>query len=182
VIRIILFIVCTVFFIHFSWRALSNPRIHGFYRFFVFEGILLLVLLNHPYWFKDPFSPLHLVSWSLLLTSIVFIIQSLIMLKRRGGHAVREEMPENLSFENTVHVVDAGLYRFIRHPMYSSLLFLGWGAFFKHITPLNIVVILLVSGLLIAVAKVEERENIRFFGTAYEDYMQRTKMFIPWLF
>ncbi len=179
--RIILFIVCTALLLRFSWRALGNPRIHGFYRFFVFEGILLLVLLNHPYWFKDPFSPLHLLSWFMLLTSIVFVIDSLRMLKRSGGHAEREEMPENLSFENTVHVVETGIYRFIRHPMYSSLLFLGWGAFLKHITPVNIVLILLVSGLLFAVAKVEEGENIRFFGRDYEGYMRRTKMFIPWV-
>ena len=165
----------------FSWRALSNPRIHGFYRFFVFEGILLLILLNHPYWFEDPFSPLHLFSWFLLFTSIVFVVESLRMLKRSGGHAEREEMPENLPFENTVHVVDSGIYRFVRHPMYSSLLFLGWGAFLKHITSVNIVLILLVSCLLFTVAKVEEGENIDFFGTAYKDYMQRTRMFIPWL-
>ncbi|MDX2508399.1 MAG: isoprenylcysteine carboxylmethyltransferase family protein [Desulfobacterales bacterium] len=180
-IRITLFIIGTLFLIRFSKRALSNSRTHGFYRFFVFEGILLLALLNYPYWFENPLSPVHLLSWSLLLTSIVFIINSLLMLKQSGGHAEREDMPENFSFENTVHVVEVGLYRFIRHPMYSSLLFLAWGAFFKHITLLNIVLVLAVSGLLIAVAKVEERENVRFFGAAYESYMQRTKMFVPWI-
>ena len=180
-IRIILFIIGTLFLIRFSKRALSNSKTHGFYRFFVFEGILLLVLLNYPYWFENPFAPAHLLSWSLLLTSIVFIINSLMMLKQSGGHAERDDMPENFSFENTVNVVDVGLYRFIRHPMYSSLLFLAWGAFFKHITLLNIVLVLAVSGLLIAVAKVEERENVRFFGAAYKSYMQRTKMFVPWI-
>jgi len=180
-IRIALFIIFTIFFISFSKRALGNSKAHGFYRFFVFEGILLLILLNYPYWFVDPFSPLHLLSWSLLATSIVFIVNSLRMLKQSGGHAEREDMPENFSFENTVNVVEVGLYRFIRHPMYSSLLFLGWGAFFKNITLLNIMLVFAVTLLLIAVAKVEEQENIRFFGTQYEDYMQRTKMFIPWI-
>jgi len=180
-IRVALFIICTLFFIRFSWRALGNPGSHGFYRFFVFEGLLLLILLNHPYWFTNPFSPLHLVSWFLLLTSIIFIIQSLIKLKEYGGYAERKDMPENHSFENTIHVVEKGIYRYVRHPMYSSLLFLGWGAFFKHITLLNFGLILSVSAFLIAASKVEERENILFFGTAYEDYMQQTKMFIPWL-
>lgn len=180
-IRIVLFFVCTLFFILFSRRALKNPGSHGFYRFFVFEAILLLVLLNHPYWFTNPFSPLHIVSWFFLLTSIVFILQSLLMLKQCGGHGERKDMPENLSFENTLHVVDKGLYRYIRHPMYSSLLFLALGAFFKHITMLNILLILLTTGFLIAAAKVEEQENLRFFGTPYRQYMQRTKMFIPCL-
>ena len=31
-------------------------------------------------------------------------------------------------------------------------------------------------------ARTEEAENIRFFGAAYEDYMKRTKMFVPFLF
>ncbi|TKB28269.1 isoprenylcysteine carboxylmethyltransferase family protein [Desulfopila sp. IMCC35006] len=180
-IRISLFILGTLGFLRFSWRPLHNPGSHGFYRFFVFEGILLLVLLNHPHWFNDPFSAMHLVSWFFLLVSIFFIIQSLLMLRSKGGHARREEMPENLAFENTAHVVDTGLYRYIRHPMYSSLLFLGWGAFCKNITPLSMGLVLLVSGLLIATAKVEERENIQFFGKKYEEYMQRTRMFIPWL-
>jgi protein-S-isoprenylcysteine O-methyltransferase Ste14 len=181
VIRIIFFILGTVFFVRISRRALANPGTHGFYRFFVFEGLLSLILLNHPYWFRDPFSPLHLFSWFLLLVSILFVIQSVLMLKQRGGHAQRAEMPANYSFENTVHVVEEGLYRYIRHPMYSSLLFLGWGAFLKHVTPVNSGLIVVVSVLLLVVAKVEERENVRFFGAAYVDYKQRTKMFIPWV-
>ncbi|MEA1922642.1 MAG: isoprenylcysteine carboxylmethyltransferase family protein [Pseudomonadota bacterium] len=180
-IRIGLFIICTIFFVRFSRRALGNPGSHGFYRFFVFEGLLLLVLLNHPYWFRDPFSPLHLVSWFFLGVSIYFVIRSFMLFKAHGGHAEREAMPENHSFENTVRVVEDGLYRYVRHPMYASLLFLGWGAFFKHITLVNIALVFSLSALLIVLAKVEERENVQFFGSEYADYMQRTKMFIPWL-
>ena len=90
-------------------------------------------------------------------------------------------MPENHSFENTVNVVEEGLYRYVRHPMYSSLLFLGWGAFLKNITLVTSGLIFLVSGFLVAAARVEERENVRFFGAAYEAYMKRSRMFIPWL-
>ncbi len=179
--RIIIFIISTILLIRLSWRALANPKSHGFYRFFVFEGVLLLILLNYPYWFTKPFSPLHIFAWLLLLASIFFIIQSLQMLRRMGGHNKRHEMPENFSFENTVNVVDKGVYHYIRHPMYSSLLFLGWGAFCKHITLVNIFLIIIISGFIVAVAKVEEQENINFFGQTYKDYMQRTKMFIPWL-
>ena len=75
--RIILFVLCSMFFLRISWRALKNPGTHGFYRFFIFEGILLLVLLNHPHWFSDPFSTMHLLSWFFLVLSIVFIVQSL---------------------------------------------------------------------------------------------------------
>ena len=126
--RTVLFILGTLFVLRFSWRSLHNPGTHGFYRFFVFEGILLLVLLNQPHWFIDPFSVQQSISWCLLLISACFVCQSLWMLKKRGGYAEREGMPENHAFENTVKVVEDGLCRSIRHAMYSSRLVLAWGA------------------------------------------------------
>jgi len=35
---------------------------------------------------------------------------------------------------------------------------------------------------LVATAKADEAECTRFFGPGYTDYMQRTKMFVPFLF
>jgi len=181
VVRIILFIVGTILLAVFSRRALKNPESHGFYRFFVFEGILMLLLLNQPYWFHDPFIPQHLLSWFLLGVSIFLIIQSSLLLHRLGGQAERVAMPENHAFENTVQIVEEGLYRYIRHPMYASLLFLGWGAFLKQITFISTVLILLVTAFIVIVARVEERENLSFFGPDYRFYMQRTKMLIPYI-
>ncbi|MBV1932244.1 MAG: isoprenylcysteine carboxylmethyltransferase family protein [Porticoccaceae bacterium] len=180
-INIPLFTIFTLLLIFLSRRALRNPNKHGFYRFFAFEGILLIILLNHPYWTVEPFTPLHVFSWLLLLASIIFVVHALVMLKIRGGYQARDNAPENFAFENTVHIVEDGLYRFIRHPMYASLLLLAWGAFFKHVTPLTISLVLAVSALLTLTAKVEEKENILFFGEAYRDYAKRTRMFIPWL-
>ncbi len=179
--RIILFVIGTILLVRFSRRALKNSEAHGFYRFFVFESILILVLLNQPYWFSAPFTPQHLLSWLLLGISIYLIIQSFSLLRRLGGQAERPAMPENHTFENTVQIVDEGLYGYIRHPMYASLLFLGWGAFLKHVTFLSIVLILLVTVFVIFAARVEERENLSFFGPDYLDYICRTKMFIPYI-
>ncbi|WP_457576255.1 methyltransferase family protein [Desulfomarina sp.] len=180
-IRGTVFILCTLLLVRFSWRALRDVKAHGFYRFFAFEGIVALLLVNQPVWFENPFSPLHLLSWLLLGLSICFIVQSLKKLKKEGGHGHRGDMPGNHDFENTVNIVETGIYRFVRHPMYASLLFLGWGAFLKRITLLNICLISVVTLFLLATARVEENENVRFFGISYEDYMRRTRMFIPWV-
>ncbi|MEA3466766.1 MAG: isoprenylcysteine carboxylmethyltransferase family protein [Thermodesulfobacteriota bacterium] len=171
----------TLFFLRVSWRSLQNPGTHGFYRFFVFEGILLLVLLNQPHWFVDPFSTQHTLSWCLLLISVSFISQSLWMLKKLGGHSERKDMPENHAFENTVNVVKEGVYRYVRHPMYSSLLFLAWGAFLKRISLVTLSLVIGISIFLFVAALVEENENVRFFGDSYREYMKQSKLFIPWL-
>ena len=176
----ILFIVGTLFFLRISWRALRNPASHGFYRFFVFESILLLLVVNHPRWFSAPLSPPQLLSWLLLFSSLLLVLQAVSLLKR-GGRGGRREMPENLPFENTVRVVDEGIYGYIRHPMYASLLFLAWGIYFKGMGPATTLLVLAATLSVLVAAMIEEKENIRFFGSSYRRYMRRTKRFVPWI-
>jgi protein-S-isoprenylcysteine O-methyltransferase Ste14 len=37
------------------------------------------------------------------------------------------------------------------------------------------------TSLLVMTAKADEKECVRFFGREYEEYMTRTKMFVPFL-
>ncbi len=176
------FVLISLGLVWFSRHSLRNYRSHGFYRFFAFEGVVALLMLNHPYWFDNPFSFRQMISWTLLICSVCFVVNGLNLLRIMGGQAHRKEMPENLAFENTVHLVDVGLYRFIRHPMYASLLLLAWGAFLKHMPPLTFMIALGTTLFLVATAKVEEKENLVFFGPKYGEYCTRSKMFIPFLF
>lgn len=179
--QLVIFIFCTLILVWISRRCLLQPRSHGFYRFFAFEGIAALVVIQQPVWFVQPFSPLHLLAWFLLFISIVLVIMGLRLLRELGGRGERQEGNANFAFENTARLVEHGLYKYIRHPMYASLLFLAWGGFLKRITWLSSVLIMVVTMALIATALVEERENRRFFGQQYDAYRRRTKMFIPWL-
>lgn len=179
--RIVLFVIISIIFIRLSWKPLKNKQCHGFYRFFAFEGILLLLMLNITVWFDDPFSPLHIVSWLLLFSSIAMVLQGLYMLIIRGGKGNREDEIENFSFENTAHLVEVGIYRFVRHPMYASLLLLTWGIVFKQSTILSVTLGAATSAALLATARIEEAENIAYFGSQYRDYMVRSKMFIPFV-
>ena len=65
--------------------------------------------------------------------------------------------------------------------MYSSLLFLAWGAFFKGTTWPAGGLVAAATIFLVLTGRAEETENIRYFGPAYREYMKGTKMFIPFL-
>jgi protein-S-isoprenylcysteine O-methyltransferase Ste14 len=180
--KLIVFAVVTVGSTWLSRRSLRDFKSHGFYRFFAWELILAVVTLNLDVWFYQPFSWHQLISWPLLLISLYLIIHAVVILHRAGGPAIREGDPTLIGIEKTTQLVTVGPYRYIRHPFYSSLLFLAGGAFFKHPSWAGGILSALAVIMLVSTAKVEESENINYFGENYRTYMQQTKMFIPFLF
>jgi protein-S-isoprenylcysteine O-methyltransferase Ste14 len=166
-----------------SWRPLWNFRSHGFYRWFAFELQAALILLNVPMWFRDPLSARQLVSWLLGAVSIGLAIEGFRLLRAIGKPAPTAARSANLSFENNTTLVTVGAYRWIRHPLYASLMALVWCAYLKDPFAIGGVVLALgASGFLVATSVAEERENLASFGTAYADYMKRTRRFVPLLF
>ena len=177
--EIFLFVLGTVFLAVVSRKSLLHPRSHGFPRFFAWEILLALLVLNLETWFKNPFAGHQLVSWTLLIVSLVLVVLGLRLLRQTGEPDAGRKDASLLELEKTSRLVTVGLYRYIRHPLYSSLLFLGWGVFFKSPSLLDAVLTLICTLFLTATARVEERENITYFGDEYREYMKRTKMFIP---
>ena len=173
-VKLIVFVVVSVAIVLRSRASLLHPHSHGFFRFFAFESILILLLLNVDHWFINPFSPFQIVSWLLLLSSIVLAAHGFYLL-----HVIGEAKE---GIENTSNLVVQGAYRYIRHPLYASLLLLGWGVFFKGPSLPDGILVIAISAFLIATARVEEAENLRKFGDDYAAYMKRTKKFIPFLF
>jgi protein-S-isoprenylcysteine O-methyltransferase Ste14 len=165
-----------------SRASLVVPRSHGFYRFFVWLAILALGLLNLDAWFHDPCSWHQLISWLLLGLSAFLVIYGVCLLTTLGEIDERREDRPLMPFEKTTTLVTVGAYRHIRHPLYSSLLFLAWGVFFKAPSWVGGLLAAAASVLLVAAARAEETENIRYWGRAYEEYMARTKMLIPFVF
>jgi protein-S-isoprenylcysteine O-methyltransferase Ste14 len=177
-----LFVAVTLGILFFSRTSLRVPGSHGFYRFFAWELLLLLFILNMRRWFTDPFSAHQLVSWLLLFVSLYMVGQGLLLLRRRGQPDSSRSDESLLGLEKTTALVTDGIYRYVRHPLYSSLFFLGWGIFFKAPSWPAGLLSLLAALFLFLTARVEEGENIRYFGAAYQAYMKRTKMFVPFLF
>jgi len=172
--NLVLFLAFSLPLVIVSWPALRTRRAHGFYRFFAWEAILALILVNLRWWFADPFSPMHLLAWVLLLGSIFVAVHGFQLLRRVG-------QPQG-GFENTTRLVTEGAYRYIRHPLYASLLCLAGGAWLKHVTPLTVTLFTAAAIFLYATARVEEGENLARFGPEYAEYMHRTRMFIPFVF
>lgn len=170
---IVIFAVISAGIIYLSWPSLHDRQAHGFYRFFAFESILILILLNVARWFSEPFAPRQILSWVLLIGSLFLAVHGFRLLRVVG-------QPEG-QIEDTTRLVTVGAYRYIRHPLYSSLLLLGWGVFFKAPSLVGLLLAGVATVSLVATARAEEAENRQKFGEAYAAYMKTTKRFIPFL-
>jgi protein-S-isoprenylcysteine O-methyltransferase Ste14 len=83
----------------------------------------------------------------------------------------------NPSHNEPAQMVAGGLYRWVRHPLYTA------GLAFIWLTPIMTSSLLVLNiGLtiyLVVGAIYEERKLVREFGETYIDYQQRTPMIIP---
>jgi len=180
--RAIVFLIASVFLIYVSRKSVLHPGAHGFYRFFAWECMLALALLNVPYWFKDPLAPKQVASWLFLCISLFLVAHGLYLLKLVGKPNRERADDKLIAFEKTSALVTVGAYKYIRHPLYSSLLFLVWGIFLKHLSWPGLLLALSSTLFLFLTAKRDEAECLDHFGDAFHSYMRGTKRFIPFLF
>lgn len=181
----IVFITVTLILAFISRNSLLKPgihgRAHGFYRFLAWECMLGLFVLNRQVWDDAPDSPRQILCGILFFSSALLVLSSLALLQWMGKRDGKRDDVPMLAFEKTTTLVTRGIYRYIRHPMYGSLFLLCWGFFCKQPSLTGSALAVTASILLIATSRVEEKENLNYFGEAYREYMKRSKMFVPFI-
>jgi protein-S-isoprenylcysteine O-methyltransferase Ste14 len=129
---LITFGILSLLIIIISWRTLFNTKSHGFYRFFAWECMAWLLASNYKWWFVNPFSINQIISWILLFYSAYLVIAGLILIKNIGKPSHTRDEKNLFGFEKTTELIDTGVFKRIRHPLYASLIFLTWAIFLKH--------------------------------------------------
>ena len=178
-----LFLLVTLAILWLSWRSLHSLKAHGLYRFFAFELLTGLIAVNLPIWFRDPWCVRQIASYIFGAISIGLAAEGFRLLIKIGKPSADTTQNTNFAFENTTRLVTAGTYRFIRHPLYASLLALLICAWLKApFSAVNIALTVAAVGFFLATALAEEKENLARFGAEYAGYMKRTRRFMPFLF
>jgi protein-S-isoprenylcysteine O-methyltransferase Ste14 len=166
-----------------SRKPLRHPGSHGYYRFFAWEAILAVVVVNRN---LDGGLVTEWIAQALLIVSVALLALGYGALLKRGrsAAATRSEGDDSALYgwERTTTLITHGIYRLIRHPMYASLLALDWGMFFRTASLMGFVPAALATFFLVRTADADERECLAYFGDAYRDYMQRTRRFIPFIY
>jgi protein-S-isoprenylcysteine O-methyltransferase Ste14 len=137
-------------------------------RIFVIIQFLCLGLLI---W---PFGPLRHLSGGLFILAGLIIGYAAILAQPRGNFNIRPDL------KGGAVLVTGGIYRYIRHPMYSSVLVCALGLVVLYSSPLKIVVYIILFVNMILKLLYEER-LWRRADENYEAYCRRTKRLIPFV-
>ncbi|RMD94255.1 MAG: isoprenylcysteine carboxylmethyltransferase family protein [Calditrichaeota bacterium] len=76
-------------------------------------------------------------------------------------------------------MANRGIYRFVRHPQYTSLAVLGLGMAILWPRFIVLFTLSIMFILYYFLAKDEERRMVRQYGESYKEYMRKTGMFFP---
>ena len=171
--KIVIFvIIALLIFIKFR-PALRSVTTHGIYVFFAFESLLALLFVNMGFWTVHVMSWYQIMSWFFLVASAFIAISGFYSLKKYG-----KPIDE---WENTTVLIDRGIFRYMRHPLYSSLILLVIGILLKRMTVLPLVIGCICIVFLVTASLVEERENLKKFSDAYATYKRTTTRYIPFI-
>ena len=141
--------------------------------FFAFELLLALILLNTTFWITN------FLSWTRILSQILLIFSPFIALS--GFYCLKKLGKPTDEWENTTRLINRGIFRYIRHPLYSSLILLSLGILLRNVTLMPIILCSICMLFLITASLVEEKENLAKFGDAYMDYKETTRRYIPFI-
>lgn len=76
-------------------------------------------------------------------------------------------------------IVSTGLYRYMRHPQYTGILLFSFGWIIDYPATLPLLLFPLLVMAYWKLARLEKSLMRRLYGAAYEEYVDRTPMFIP---
>jgi len=93
---------------------------------------------------------------------------------------LKQQFTTKVSIIEGHKIVETGIYKVIRHPAYLGYLvsLLGIGLVLGNWVGLTALVVLPLLGILYRI-HVEESVLLGYFGTAYQEYVNRTKRLLP---
>ena len=162
--KVIFFCILSLPLLTLSWRSLLSLKNHGLYRMVVWECILWLLIQNYRYLIVEKFDLQQLISSALMIASLVFVLSAIFIMRKKGIVSKQRRDHTLFDFEKTTVLIESGIFKHVRHPMYSSLLFLVWGILLRNIEVTLLIVALIATCSCIFAALVEEKENFHQCG------------------
>lgn len=147
-----------------------------YYKFvspiFMWLIVIIGIMISFNIFKKIKIIEVIFLSYIVFILTLIYWIYSLI-----SAFAVHKKAPQSVKKINKL--AKEGIYKKIRHPMYSGDIVLAFGIFLIFPDLRFFVSFLWLSLVLIIWAKLEEKALIDKFGKEYLDYKEKVPMFFP---
>lgn len=160
-------------------KTFGVPLMNGYRLFYnSFSVITFIPILALATWLPDaPFysikEPWVNITVILQLLAVIFLAIGVFQTDVWSFIGLSQVM----GWQSNGNIVTGGLYKYVRHPLYSAGLVVLW---LTPVMTINRLVLYLCLTLYIFIGVIfEERKLIREFGQDYLDYKSRTPMVIP---
>ena len=116
-------------------------------------------------WGGDPhFGPFHIASYILIIYGFVILSNAWkVLYKAQRDHTL----------------ATAGPYARVRHPQYIGFILIMFGFFLQWPTLLTLIMLPILVWMYTWLAKSEEKDSQKEFGTLWNEYAQKTPAFLP---
>jgi protein-S-isoprenylcysteine O-methyltransferase Ste14 len=142
-------------------------------------GVLLVAIAYSLLW-QTKFWERSVEPWRIMLSILFFVLAALLSWTARRTLGRQWRVDAGLSPDH--ELVTSGPYRFLRHPIYTSMLcvLLGTGIMITPGWLLLLALLVFLSGTEIRV-RIEERLLRSQFGDQFRDYQHGVRAYIPFL-
>ena len=148
--------------------------------FFQIPGLILwIIILIVSFW--DLKHPIYSVNTPMRITGIIILLGALIF-RVYAATTLNKSYSYTLEIREGHQLVTSGLYRYIRHPVYTGVIL---GAFSIPIYSSSLrgfLVTILVIPLFMYRIGNEERMLIEEYGKEYEEYQEHTWKLFPYIY
>ncbi len=147
---------------------------------FLFGGILLSLWLS----IYDYNSPLfRTINFSIFFESAGFLLMLLAVGLNIHASGLLGRFYDRLAISENHELIKEGVYKYVRHPIYTSyfFLFLGTCLFYSSLLGSALLIFCFFLGYMNRI-KLEESMLTERFGNEYKDYMEQTWRFIPFIY
>jgi protein-S-isoprenylcysteine O-methyltransferase Ste14 len=171
-----------------KWKSVKQTKETAWrdpgYRWMVILVIGLIIIITHIFFpsinsliftFRSgPITPIQIFGIALTVIGLLICIVA--------RKALADNWSSNIDLKKDHVLITSGIYRFVRHPIYTGSALMGIGSVIAEQSITVTVVYLGMIAFLIFKLKKEEELLIKHFPKEYPKYKKKTKALIPFLF
>jgi protein-S-isoprenylcysteine O-methyltransferase Ste14 len=182
-------VVCWLIFLSYwiiNWHAVKQTeqtewKAPGFYWTSIWIIILLFLLSHflHPLHQNLMTSTSHIAAIQTVGIVITVIGLIIAIIARRS---LADNWSSDVALKKDHKLITTGIYRYIRHPIYTGVTFMGIGTILVLQSIVIILFYVIMVVFLLYKYKKEEKLLRKHFPKAYATYMKKTKALIPFIY